>query len=207
MDQSSAAKIAAIVLAAGSSRRFGPQNKLLVDVGGEPLVRRVAGRVAASGLAPVIVVTGHDRARIEAALDGLDVVLVHNSRHLQGMGHTVAAGVAMLDDDARAVLITPGDLPDLAPALIKRLVGVFEAAGGERIVFPALASGAQRNPVLWPRRFFPELARLTGDKGGRDLIKANADATLPVEIASDAPFSDVDRPEDLERWRRGQARE
>lgn len=195
------ADVAAVILAGGASRRFGADNKLLADVDGQPLLRRVAHALLSSRAGRVIVVTGHERAKIEAALAGLDITLVHNDRHLEGMGTTVAAGAAALPPEVRLAVFTPGDLPGLTAPLIDRLIAIAEAAGNDRIVFPTLPSGEQRNPVVWPRRFFDALSRLGGDQGARALIKQHAGAALPVSMTSDDAFLDIDRPEDLEAWR------
>ena len=196
------ADVAAIILAAGSSRRFGPDNKLLAEIDGEPLIRRVARAFLLSRAGRVIIVTGHQKDKIESALAGLDVVLLHNNRHLEGMGTTVAAGIRSLDASVRLAVLTPGDLPGLTTALIDRLITIADVAGGDRIVFPTLPTGEQRNPVVWPRQFFAELARLGGDTGARDLVRAHAALALPVALEAADAFLDIDRPEDLEAWRR-----
>ena len=193
--------IAAIILAGGASRRFGAGNKLLADVGGEPLIRHVTTHILQSRVGHVVVVTGFQHERIEAALAGLPVHCIHNPRHLEGMGTTVAAGIRALSDDVQTALVTPGDLPELSAQLIDRLIAIATASGGERIVFPALPSGEQRNPVLWPKRYFPELAALSGDAGARGLVKAHAAQALPVLMTALEAFADIDRPEDLEAWR------
>lgn len=201
--------IAAIVLAAGSSRRYGPHNKLLADIHGTPLIARVVERVAQSSTGQIVVVTGHDAERIEAAVSRADIgtplSFVHNARHLEGMGTTVAEGIKALGPVIKAAIVTPGDMPDIDALMIDRLIAMFEVSRQAAIIYPALASGEQRNPVLWPRRFFPQLAALTGDAGGRHLIKAAAALvpaqTIAVPIAADASFADIDVPDELERWR------
>lgn len=200
--QSGDRTIAAIVLAAGSSRRFGADNKLLAEVDGEALIRRVVRCFLQSMAGQVFVVTGHQKAEIESALAGLPVTFAHNPRHLEGMGHTVAAGVRALPPDVRCALITPGDLPGLTPALVDRLVKIADVAGPDRIVFPALPTGEQRNPVLWPRRFFAELAALSGDTGARGVIRTHAALALPVAMDTPDVFLDIDKPEDLAAWRK-----
>ena len=86
--------IAALVLAAGRSTRMGAVNKLIAEIGGKPLVRIAAEQALASRAAPVIVVTGHQRAEVEAALDGLPVRLVHNPDYADGLGTSLKAGIA-----------------------------------------------------------------------------------------------------------------
>ena len=116
------------------------------------------------------------------------------------MGLTVAAGVRALNDTVRCAIITPGDLPGLTAVLIDRLILIAGVAGLNRIVYPTLPMGEQRNPVLWPNRFFPELAALTGDQGARAVIKTHAGDTMPVPFDAADAFTDIDRPEDLAAW-------
>jgi molybdenum cofactor cytidylyltransferase len=147
-----------------------------------------------------VVVTGHQKEQIEAALTGLGLQLAHNARHLEGMGYTVAAGVRALDETVRCALITPGDLPGLRTQMIDRLISVAAIAGNDRIVYPTLPTGEQRNPVLWPRRFFADLAALTGDTGARGLIQRYKGDAMPIPVDDTGTFIDIDRPEDLAAW-------
>ena len=94
-------RIAAIVLAAGRSTRMGGPNKLLAEIGGKPLVRIAAEQALASRARPVIVVTGHQRDKVEAALAGLDVRFVHNPNFAEGLSTSVKAGLAALPADGR----------------------------------------------------------------------------------------------------------
>ena len=198
-------QIAAIVLAAGSSRRFGAANKLLAGIDGVPLVARVVARVAESrgenGVADIVVVTGHEREAVAAALEGLAVCLVHNPRHGEGIGTSIAAGIAALGSEVEAALICLADMPETDPALIHQLIAAFAAAasfGAAPIIVPTTGSDRrQGNPVLWPRRHFAALSNLSGDQGAKALIAA--DAAHVVRIVSDgaAAAIDLDTPEAL----------
>ena len=88
--------IAALVLAAGRSSRMGGPNKLLAEIGGRPLVRIVTEQVLASRARPVIVVTGHQREGVEAALADLPVEFVHNAAFADGLGTSLKAGIGAL---------------------------------------------------------------------------------------------------------------
>lgn len=94
--------VAAIVLAAGRSSRMAPRNKLVEWIDGEAMVRRVAKLALGCGAAPVIVVTGHEAARVEDALRGLDVQLVHNPSYSDGLSTSLRAGLAALPPLATA---------------------------------------------------------------------------------------------------------
>jgi len=189
--------IAAIILAAGSSTRFGRDNKLLVDIDGRPLLVRVIEAVEAGGVAPVVVVTGHQAERIAAAVAGASRLIVYNQRHDDGMGTSIAAGTAALGDGIDGVLIAQGDMPAVDAALVATLRRRFIDSGCDRVVHPVLGDGRQGNPVIWPRRLFAQLRLLTGDQGGKRLIAAEGDHAIGVTIAGDGPSADIDTPQEL----------
>ncbi|HSE96555.1 MAG TPA: nucleotidyltransferase family protein [Methylomirabilota bacterium] len=191
-----AALIAAIVLAAGTSSRMG-RPKLLLPVGGQPLVRLSVERVLAAGLDEVLVVLGAEAAAIGAALTGLPVRTVLNPRFAEGQATSLRAGLDALAPSAEAVVIALGDqlLPD--PALIGRLVDAFRRSG-RPIVVPRYADG-RGNPVLFAAGLFDELREVTGDRGGREVIARDATRVAEVPVAEPAP-SDLDTPADYERF-------
>jgi molybdenum cofactor cytidylyltransferase len=194
--------VSAVLLAAGSSRRFGAGSKLLADAGGRPLIAWAAAALAVSRVAEIIVVTGPDPGGIQAALAGFRVRYAHNPNHLAGMGTSVAAGIEAVSAEARGALVCPGDMPGLTPHLIDRLIAVFEQHGGDRIIYPRTGEGRQGNPVLWPRRLFGRLAALRGQSGGKALLEEHASETLAVPAEGIAASLDIDTLEDLEHYRR-----
>jgi molybdenum cofactor cytidylyltransferase len=191
------ANVAAIVLAAGSSHRFGEANKLLVAIEGKPLLLRVVEAIEAAGISRVIIVTGHEAERITAATTGSNRRHAHNPRHCDGMGSSVAVGVTALDDDIAGVLIAQGDMPAVDAALIATLLRRFIDGGCDHVVHPLLADGRQGNPVIWPRRLFGSLAHLTGDRGGKRLVEAEGDRAIRIAIDGDGPCADIDTPAEL----------
>jgi len=188
--------VAGIVLAAGRSTRMGGPNKLMAEIGGKPLVRLAAEQVIASRAHPVIVVTGHQRERIEAALEGLDVRFVHNPDYAQGLSTSLKAGLAALPAEADGAIVCLGDMPQVDAGLIDGLIAAFDPARGALIVTPTI-QGKRGNPVVWSRRFFPELMALTGDVGARHLIARYGEAVVEVPVVGGAALTDVDTPEAL----------
>ena len=188
-------RVAALVLAAGASRRMGGPNKLLAELDGVSLVRRVVDAALASRAAPVLVVTGHQDESVAASLAGRDVALRYNPAYSDGLSTSLAAGIAALPDDAEAVLVLLADMPFVTAAMLDRLIGAFEAGRPPPIVVPT-HGGRRGNPVLWPRRCFADLAAVEGDKGGRELIARQGDAVVAVEIGA-AASTDIDTPEAL----------
>jgi CTP:molybdopterin cytidylyltransferase MocA/uncharacterized membrane protein (DUF485 family) len=190
--------IAALVLAAGAGRRFGHEGKLLQDLEGAPIIRRAVEAVYAAGVDDVIVVVGAEHGNIAQALNGTVARLVTNDRASEGMGTSIAAGIAALSPQTQAVLITLGDIPRV-PAVVIPLLRQRYEAGGAEIVVPAF-HGTGGHPVLFARSVFAELAALTGDRGARAVIDRvpGRVAVVPIDIP---PPMDVDTVEDLARVR------
>src|SRR5262249_16066218 len=115
-------RVAAIVLAAGRSTRMGGPNKLLMEINNRPLVRIPLEAALAPHANPVIVVTGHQRNQVDAALGGLEVMLVHNPDFAEGLATSVKAGVAAVPDDVDGVVVCLGDMPQVNAPLIDKLL-------------------------------------------------------------------------------------
>jgi len=195
-----APRIAALVLAAGQSRRMGPDNKLLAEVDGKPMVVRAVEAVLASQAEAVIVVTGHERDRVEAALAGLDLRSVHNPDYAQGLSTSLHRGLAALPAGTDGVVVALGDMPRVEATAIDRLIAAFNPLEGRAICVPTW-DGKRGNPVLFARRFLAEMQEIAGDIGARHLIGEYPD--LVAEVAMDeieaghGVLLDVDTPEAL----------
>jgi len=189
-------RIAGLVLAAGRSTRMGGPNKLTEEINGKPLVRIVTEQVLASRARPVTVVTGHQRERVERALAGLAVTFVHNPDYAQGLSTSLKTGIAALPRAADGAIVCLGDMPQVSAALIDRLLAAFDPERGALVVIPTI-DGKRGNPVLWARRFFPDLMAVEGDVGARHLIGGYAEAVVEVPVEDAAALTDVDTPEAL----------
>jgi molybdenum cofactor cytidylyltransferase len=190
------APVAGLVLAAGRSTRMGPDNKLLQMVRGKPMVRHAVEAQLASRAAPVIVVTGHQRVEVEAALAGLDVSFVHNLDFAAGLAGSVKAGLAALPPGTPGVVVSLGDMPNVTAAVIDRLAQVFAEQGEALAVVPTLF-GQRGNPVLLARELFAAVVGLSGDQGARRLLDEAGDAIVEVPLDDPAIALDVDTPEAL----------
>ena len=199
-------RIAAVVLAAGQSRRMGARNKLLARVDGVPMVARAVDAARAALDDRVYVVTGHEAARVAEALAARDDVrLVHNPLYAEGLSTSLAAGLAALDDDVDGVLVCLGDMPRVTREHIATLLGAFDPEEGRAICVP-LWAGQRGHPVLWARRFFDEIAAIKGDVGARHLLGEYADLVCEVPVADDGVLLDVDSPDALRSLRAGASR-
>ena len=190
--------LGAVLLAAGASERFGAGNKLLAEIDGRPMVRVVAeALLGAACTAEVLVVTGCDAQSVERVLADLPVRFVFNADWREGMGGSIARGVAKLPAKLDGAAIVPGDMPFLTSVLIERLGAKFRECDGVSIVFPATPAGEQRNPVIWPRRFFGLLEGLNGPEGGKKLLTDLAGSCVVVPVADEGALLDIDAPDDM----------
>lgn len=194
-----APKIGAVVLAAGMSSRMGA-NKLLMDVNGKTMVRHTVEAALASHAEPVIVVAGHAAADVKAALTGLNVRIVNNPYFANGLSTSLICGLNALPDDCDGALVLLGDMPGVSTALADKLIASFDP-GENRAICVATRHGKRGNPVLWARRFFPEMLAIEGDVGARNLIGTYGELVCEVEAADEGPLTDIDTPEALASYR------
>jgi molybdenum cofactor cytidylyltransferase len=186
--------IAAIVLAAGQSRRMGEeQNKLTIGIDGAPLIRRSVQAVLGSRARPVIVVTGHQSDRVVACLAGLDVTYVHNPHYAEGLSTSLRAGLDAVPAPAEGALVCLGDMPAVSAAHIDALVAGFDPQAGRSIGVPT-HNGKRGNPTLWARSLFEEMRTAAGDVGARHLIGANESLVYQIEFDDTAVLTDLDTP-------------
>jgi molybdenum cofactor cytidylyltransferase len=181
-------RVAALVLAAGQSRRMGAANKLLVEIEGVAMVARVAAAALESRAETVLVVTGHQAEAVGDALAGMAITLVHNPGHAAGLGTSLAAGLAALPDHIEAVVICLGDMPWIGAAVIDSLIDGFQGQG----IYLPTHQGRRGNPVLCARRYFAEMQSIEGDKGARGLIGKYEKAVHEVPWHDDSVLRDVD---------------
>ncbi len=200
-DPPRAPRIAAMVLAAGQSRRMGAANKLLEPVGGKAMVARAVEAALGADVATVTVVTGHEADRVRAALAEYPVAFTHNPDYAQGLSASLKTAALAAPADADAVVVLLGDMPGVTSAHIDRLIAAFNPVEGRAICVPT-RNGKRGNPVLWAARFLPDMATLSGDVGAKPLIGQNEDVLVEVEMTDGAVLADVDTPEALARIRR-----
>src|SRR5690606_22817977 len=143
--------IHAVLLAAGQSRRMGARNKLLLELEGEAMVRRIARRLLAAEPAGVVAVTGHAQAGIQSALAGLDIRFVHNPDYATGMASSLRCGLNALPPGATGALIALSDMPELEVKNYLQLISAFRESGGA-VPVRAANGGRPGNPVILPRR-------------------------------------------------------
>ncbi len=187
--------IAAIVLAAGASRRFGAQ-KLLAELHGKPVIRWTVEHMLDAEVNDVVVVLGRDRDKVREALEGLDVRFVVNEQFASGLSASMRTGVQALTADTKAVVIALGDQPTVGCDVVDTLVERYRQTG-KPIVAPDYR-GMRGNPVLFDASLFSELEAVRGDFGAREVIARDPLRVACACVDCDPP-EDVDTEEELER--------
>lgn len=192
-------RVTGIVLAAGLSRRLG-RPKQLLRLGGQTVIEHVVRAAVASSLDEVIVVLGARAEEIRSALGGLPVRFIVNERYEQGQGTSLATGIAALHGDADAAVILLGDQPGIATDVIDRVTAARRERGAS-IVMAAYEDG-RGHPVLFGREQFAALRALSGDSGGREVIRTHPDMVVTVDVDGPVP-ADIDTEDD---WRAARGR-
>jgi molybdenum cofactor cytidylyltransferase len=160
------------------------------------MLRRSVQAIVDSGVASVIVVTGHEAEQVRAALDGIDVAFVHAAGFAEGMSASLKAGVGAVPAACAGVLICLGDMPYVRPESIRQIAESYDPADPWVAAVP-VHQGRRGNPVLLGRPLFQEITRLTGDQGARGLLAKIQERVLEIAIDDPGVLRDIDRPEAL----------
>ena len=186
-----------ILLAAGESRRMGVPNKLLLEIGGVPLVRRTAEALAAIPDADVTVVLGHEADEIRAALTGMPVGFTMNDDHATGQMSSVHTGLAAAGKGC-CFLIVPADMPRLTTLDCLLLLDAHDEAPKGRVTVPyrAHAGACQRgNPVILSASAAQSVLDGGINLGCRGLLDREPDLLHEFETDRDGFFVDMDTPD------------
>ncbi|MQQ07285.1 NTP transferase domain-containing protein [Epibacterium sp. SM1979] len=187
--------IAVLILAAGRSARMRGGDKMFEQVQGQPLLTCICARAAATGLDVLVTLPDLDHPRV-GLIDAAKPVPVPDAS--EGMSASIRRGVAALPDATRAVMILPGDMPEVETSDLLSVAAAFDP-DQENIARAAAADGRPGHPVLFPKRLFPQLTRLHGDHGARSVLKS--EPVTPVPLPGQRALVDLDTPEAWAHWR------
>jgi molybdenum cofactor cytidylyltransferase len=192
-------KIHAVILAGGQSKRMGTENKLLVPINGKPMIVLTSEPIIASKVKSVTVITGYEDQKIKEAMKNSTIRFAHNKNFQYGISSSVVTAVKSAPEDCSAILIGLGDMPNIMVSHINKLIDAYNPLEGRAICVPTW-KGKRGNPVLWARRFFPEMLQLKGDFGAKELMGKYAELVVEVEMNDNGIVIDIDTPEALEAF-------
>jgi molybdenum cofactor cytidylyltransferase len=190
--------ICAVVLAAGRSVRMGRQ-KLLLPLGGKPVITRVVDELLRSPVELILVVVGRDGELIREALRDRQVQFIENPDHASDMLGSIRCGLRALPAACGGILVAVGDQPGISGELVSEMIRSFRT-GNSRIVVPDF-EGNRGHPVLLSAKYRNELLHHHDGNGLRGLLDAHAEEVLQMAVTSRSVIEDMDTPEDYERQR------
>jgi molybdenum cofactor cytidylyltransferase len=185
---------AAVILAAGASRRMG-RNKMLLPLEGESLLRRTTGRALRAGLSPVVVVLGHEVEQARAELAGLDVEIAVNPSYTGPTSESLHRGLERLGPDIAAAVVLLADMVLVTEEMIRAMLK--EAVRTDAPLVVSRYGDVKAPPLLFRRELFPELLAWSGEGCGKAVVLRHEAEAAFVDWPVVA-LTDVDTPEDLE---------
>jgi len=186
--------VAGVVLAAGRSERMG-RNKLLLDAGGEPIVRRIVSVATGGGLDPVIVVLGFEAVGVAHALEGLSYLPISNPEFAAGINGSVRLGLATVPDACDAAVVLLGDMPLVTTEMVAALVDRFRETAAPLVM--SSYDGVQAPPTLYARPLFGAFTEVRGEGAGKRVVDRHRAEAAVVEWPRDR-LADIDRPSEYE---------
>jgi molybdenum cofactor cytidylyltransferase len=190
-------EVTAIVLAAGGSTRMG-QNKLVLEIGGEAVVRRAVRAAVESGVDDVVVVLGHEAPRVEAELSGLSCRPVVNPDHARGVGTSLRFGITQAATSASAIVVVLADMPFVSASMIGTVVERYRTTGAPLVV--SQYGDVEAPPNLYDRSLFEELLSVPDERCGKRVLRRHKHEAVVVTWPEEA-LKDIDVAEDYERAR------
>jgi len=186
-----AAPVSAILLAAGKSSRMG-KLKQLMPLGESTILEQTLDNLLGSKAAEVIVVLGYKAEEVMKRLSGKPIKVVVNPLYRKGMSTSIAAGLKFVDSQSQAVMLTLGDQPYVDSPTINRLIDAF-SSDKKGIVIPT-HQGQRGHPLIFAKKYQAQLYDLSGDIGGREIIKQHPEDVLEVPVDCEGIVIDIDTP-------------
>jgi len=187
--------VAGILLAAGMSSRMG-SNKLLFELNGESVLRGAAQRALAGGLAPLLVVVGHEADKSRAELAGLACQVVVNPDYENGITTSLHKGIAAVPPEVGAALVLLADMPFVTPEMIAWLIARYRTSQAPLVISDY--EGVTAPPMLYDRSLFGEILTMTGGSCGKQVVKRHRHEAEVLSWPATA-LTDIDVPDDVAR--------
>ncbi len=189
--------ISAIILAAGESRRMGVQNKLLLQIDSEVLIRKFVKSVSNSLVDAVLVVVGFEAEKIKAVLHDQSVKFVENPSYEEGMTTSIQSGVKASSNESTGLMICLADMPFAETSDLNLLIQAFNdyrSTESSLIIVPVF-QGKRGNPVLFSEVFRDKILTHKGE-GCREIVRQFPHYVKEVSMENDNLLRDIDTPED-----------
>ena len=191
-------RLAAVVLAAGFSRRYGEVSKLHAMLAGRPVLACALAPLATLSLQTCWVVSAPEDLAAVALATAAGANCVAHAGRADGLGSSLARGIRALVGELDGVLVVLGDMPRITPAVYRTLIDAFEDLDNTAIVQPSWA-GRGGHPVLFGAEYLAELATLEGDQGARAVLLKHAARVVKLDSGEPGVLLDIDTPADLAR--------
>jgi molybdenum cofactor cytidylyltransferase len=186
--------IAAIVLAAGKSERMGSP-KALLPISGRTFLENILDAISRTSIEETVVVVGHHRKEIEAAVKMPSVVF--NADYEKGMITSLQTGIRALSWDTSGAFLFLVDHPLVESATIEVMIANLAP---NRIVLPTF-EGRRGHPVLFSSEVLEEILALPYSEGANIVVRKNPDRIFEVPVNAPGILVDVDTPEQFEKLR------
>lgn len=191
------AGIGAVVLAAGVGSRSG-RNKLMVNVGKEPLFMKAVNAALRSKASPVFVITGYHDEEMQEILENVDVNVLYNPAYRSGVRTSISLGLKSMPSFCEGAVIIPADMPNITAVEIDKLIASFKP-GKERQLSLFTHQGVKQNPVIWSRALYDNADIVPENAALRQVFIEHSDYTNTVELKDASKFLDVTFPSDVEQ--------
>lgn len=186
--------LAAIVLAAGESKRMAGRHKLLLPLAGKTMIAWMVEAILAAGLDDVIVVLGHEAAAVQKTLNKKPVRFALNPNYRRGMASSIQAGLAALAPQTQIIMIALADQPLVTAAEINFMIAEFSRVPEKTIGVPTF-KGQRGHPVLLDLRYREEMLALQGDVGCKSILARYPEAVFEIAMPARNILEDADTPE------------
>lgn len=187
--------ITGIILAAGTSSRMGPDNKLLLPYRNHTVIEEVVAQVSASKVDDVLIITGYERERIDEVLAGhlsSRITTVYNDNFAKGRAESIKRAIGLIAGNSDAALFMVADKPTVGCKLINRAIDRFRR--DRPPVLYVMTPTGRGHPIIFSKKIFPKLLSLEGDRVGDDLVAEYREDA--IEMTDEEPQIDIDTEDD-----------
>ena len=194
--------VTAILLAAGSSKRMGASNKLLLPWQGKTILSSTAEHILAAGFEEIILVTGHEAAAVEANVANLPVHIIHNPHYTTGMTSSIQSGISIAH--GHGYMICLADMVLITPPEYRLLATAFEQQyphDPHCIIIPEY-QGKKGNPVIFSAGWREAILQHPEEEGCRTLVRSHPEHHFYVPMTTLHILKDIDFPEDYQTMTR-----